>query len=143
MSAILTIVLLGKPRGKQRPRVTRQGIAYTPKETVHYESALRVTAQAVMERLRRSPLQGPVEVIVEAYMPIAASWPKKKQRAAGFGTLLPTGKPDLDNILKMLDGLNGIVWGDDSQITDAVVRKRYSDRPRLEIAVTALSPAES
>ena len=50
---------------------------------------------------------------------------------------------DLDNILKMLDGLNGIVWGDDSQITDAVVRKRYSDRPRLEIIVTALLPTES
>ena len=138
MTAILTIVLLGKPRGKQRPRVMRNGITYTPKETVHYETALKIEAAATMQRERSKPYQGPLKVTVGAFLPIAASWSKKKRAAALANLIRPTCKPDADNILKMLDGLNGIVWGDDSQIVEAQVSKLYSDQPRLVVSVWEL-----
>lgn len=136
---ILTIILLGKPRGKQRPRVLRSGIAYTPKETVNYETALRLEAATTMRREKRKPYHGPLKITVVAFLPIAASWSKKKRAEALANLIRPTCKPDADNILKMLDGLNGIVWRDDSQIVEAHVSKLYSDQPRLVVSVWELA----
>src|SRR3990167_6406227 len=136
---ILTIILLGKLRGKQRPRVLRSGIAYTPKETVNYETALRLEAAAAMLKRRQKPYQGALKVTVNAFLPIAKSWSKKKQAAARANLIRPMCKPDTDNILKMLDGLNGIVWRDDAQIVDEEVSKWYSDQPRLVVSVWELA----
>ena len=59
-----------------------------------------------------------------------------EKQAALSGTLLPAKKPDVDNIAKAaLDGLNGIVWRDDSLIVGLSIKKRYGERPRLEIDV--------
>jgi hypothetical protein len=51
----------------------------------------------------------------------------------------PTTKPDADNVAKLLDALNKIVWADDAQIVALHVFKHYSDRPRIEIAITPLN----
>jgi Holliday junction resolvase RusA-like endonuclease len=67
-------------------------------------------------------------------VPVAPSWSRKKRQAALAGALHPTGKPDLDNCVKLLmDALNGILWRDDAQVTDIAVIKRYA-----EIAQTTL-----
>lgn len=51
--------------------------------------------------------------------------------------MLPTKKPDLDNVLKsVLDGLQGVAYKDDKNITNARIRKRYGEEPRLEIYMT-------
>ena len=40
---------------------------------------------------------------------------------------LPLTKPDVDKLLRaFLDALTGVVWKDDSQVTDAISRKRYA-----------------
>ena len=85
----------------------------------------------------QAPLEGPLEVVVTAVMPLAASWPKRKTAAAFEGKIRP-GRPDADNLLKALDGLNGIVWHDDSQIAEARVSKLYGANPRLEIEIRPL-----
>ena len=38
---IRKLVIPGKPLGKQRPRVLKR-VAYTPKETVHYETFVKL-----------------------------------------------------------------------------------------------------
>ena len=81
------------------------------------------------------PLEGPVELRVTIYLPIPASWSRKRQQLALDGLLLPTTKPDWDNAAKITDAVNGILWRDDSQVTDAHIFKRYSDRPRVVIEV--------
>lgn len=51
--------------------------------------------------------------------------------------VLPTKKPDIDNVLKsVLDGLQGVAYKDDKNITSARISKRYSAEPRLEIYMT-------
>ena len=60
-----------------------------------------------------------------------------RQAQAMAGELLPTTKPDVDNIVKAIgDGLNGVVWRDDVQAVDLFVRKRYGAMPGVQVRVT-------
>jgi Holliday junction resolvase RusA-like endonuclease len=131
---LLVIELLGEPKGKGRPRFVRAtGHAYTPQRTASYEAMLRHEAALVMAG--RPPLEGALRVQVAAHFGIPASWSGKKKAAALAGEIRPTKRPDIDNVAKMLDGLNGIVFGDDAQIVSAVIEKLYSDRPRLRVEI--------
>lgn len=135
---MIEIVLLGKPVAKGRPRFnTQTGVAYTPEKTVKYETQLRFAAGEVMGD--RAPLEGPLRLEMDVVAPIPASWPKKKQAAARAGELRPTGKPDLDNFMKVIDAANLVVWVDDSQIVDAVLRKAYGDKPGMWLRVSQVS----
>lgn len=138
MSAPITIRLAGEPRGKGRPRIsTRHGQVrnFTPEKTRNYEAALKMAGQAVMNG--SPPLEGPLAVIVIAAFAVPASMSKGKRLMALSGMLHPTKKPDIDNIAKTFDALNGVVWVDDKNIIRADVRKVYSITPELTIQVRA------
>lgn len=47
-------------------------------------------------------------------------------------------RPDLDNLIKSLDGLNGVVFSDDCLICDIAARKYWAVEPRSEITVEAI-----
>tara|TARA_R110000822_G_scaffold11505_9_gene42033 strand:- start:100 stop:549 length:450 start_codon:yes stop_codon:yes gene_type:complete len=130
----------GTPVGKGRPRFVRSsGHAYTPDNTRNYESNLRRQAIMAMELNYQKRLSGPVLLNVVAYCPIPKSWSNKKKVQASIGLLLPTTKPDVDNLLKIVgDALNGIIYDDDKQITMASIRKEYSDDPRLAVFVSPI-----
>lgn len=130
---MIEIVLLGAPRGKERPRLTKTGHVYTPEKTRNYEAALKYAAQQVMGE--RPPLAGPLTVDIRVDVPISPSWPKKRRDAARSGAERPVKKPDWDNFGKVIDALNLVVWIDDSQIVDGRVRKFYSDKPGMTIRV--------
>lgn len=132
---VITIELMGEPRGKGRPRFVRAtGHAYTPAETRKYEDALRYAAGEAMAG--RPPLDGPVDLKVNVHLPVPQSWSGKRRREALAGVIWPTKRPDSDNYLKAAeDALNMIVFRDDSQVVHIEVEKRYSDRPRLTIEV--------
>lgn len=130
------IWLAGTVRGKGRPRFTRStGHIYTPTQTINYEASLRLAAQSAMKGI---PLfDGPVRISIIAQFAVPESYSKVKRNLALSNDLKPTKKPDWDNIAKLTDALNGIVWADDKQITDATFAKRYSDQPGLAIQVRA------
>jgi Holliday junction resolvase RusA-like endonuclease len=141
---VIVVELNGPPRGKGRPRfriVTPRGGAsfvstYTDSETREFEARLRKVAVDVMQG--RQPLSGALRVHVMAAMPIAPSWPKKKQELALCGMVKPTTYPDADNIFKVLDALNEVVWNDDKQIVQASLEKIYSEHPKLRVEVSEL-----
>jgi len=65
--------------------------------------------------------------------------PKRLLRKKDPDGLFPqTQKPDADNVAKLvLDGLAPF-WGDDAQVSDLIVRKRYVERdesPRVEVHI--------
>lgn len=131
----VTLVIPGDPRGKGRPRFNRaQGRAFTDSRTANAEGIVKVIAMAAMGD--RPPFGCPVEVFVRAILPIPTSWSKKRQAEALTGDTLPTGKPDLDNVLKLIwDGLNRIVFDDDSQITAVTANKEYGAQPMTVVTV--------
>jgi Holliday junction resolvase RusA-like endonuclease len=137
---LLSLELPGVPRGKGRPRFRVIGkgkkqfvSTYTDTETRQYEERLKAIGSARMGM--GEPFDCPLSVKVEALTPIPASWSLKKQASAAKGEIVPTGKPDADNIAKLVDALNGVVWRDDSFIVSMLILKRYSLTPLLRIGV--------
>lgn len=135
MSNQIVIRLAGEPKGKGRPRFSRQhSRAFTPQTTRSYEAALRYAAQEIMGN--RPLLKEALEVVVVAAFPIPKSFSKAKRLDAIAGAVRPTVKPDIDNLLKTIDALNGVVFEDDKQICEARVLKIYSEKPELVIRVS-------
>lgn len=121
------------PRGKVRPRFTRGGQTYTPRETRAYEQFLR---DWYMQRIRGGMVEGPMVVTLNFLMPIPASWSAAKRAAAMRGNIKHDKKPDIDNLVKaVLDAYNGVIWADDKQIIAIKAEKRYSVLPRVCVDV--------
>lgn len=133
-AAPISIELPGVVRGKGRPRFVRAtGRTYTDEATVSYENALKFAAVEVMRG--RAPIEGPVRVVFRAVFAIPDSWPKKRRALAEAGLSYPTKKPDGDNILKLCDALNAVVWRDDAQVVVATVEKVFGPVPKLIVEV--------
>ncbi len=139
----ITLVIPGLPKAKGRPRIGLRGngrpVAFTPAETRTREGVVAALAMAAMAG--RAALIGPVEVTVEAVMPIPVSKSKAWKEDALKGRVFPAGRPDLDNLVKLVsDALNGIVWGDDAQIVFLLARKLYGVTPRTIVRVCPVTP---
>lgn len=141
----IKITIPGPPKALERNRhgiVKRrdgsQFIAnYLPAKSRAESSAIRRFAAEAMSN--QAPLDCPVDLRFAAYLPIAASWTKRKQADALSGRIRPSVGIDIDNILKLLaDSFKELVWRDDRQITDVSGWKRYSDRPRLVVEIRPL-----
>jgi Holliday junction resolvase RusA-like endonuclease len=84
----------------------------------------------------RAPLDGAIALDIQIAMPVPASWPKKRQAAALRGEVRPAGRPDLDNLLKAIsDGMNGVVFRDDSQVVEVTARKIYGADPQARVVI--------
>jgi Holliday junction resolvase RusA-like endonuclease len=129
---MIIIELDGEPVPKGRPRFGR-GHAYTPAKTRSFETDLGWAAKAAMKG--RNIEAGPLAITIWLYRSVPKGWSKRMTAKALSGEVRPTTKPDWDNGGKITDALNKIVWLDDSQIVDALVRKFYSDHPRIRIEV--------
>lgn len=129
----------GNPVAKQRARVVRRGSfvsSYTPKETLEGEASIREVAQALLREGKARRLEGAIEADLAFYREPQRSCSHKDRERKLAGILRPVGAPDWDNLAKLAcDALNGVLYGDDSQITDVVVRKRYCTTPRTEIVL--------
>lgn len=125
---MISFTIPGTPVGKGRPKFARRGNfvkTYTPEKTASYENLVKLFASQAMAGA--PAIDGPVMVELALRVTPPASWSAKKQAQAISGEILPTTKPDVDNVVKgIADACNGIVWLDDKQIVDLTVRKRYA-----------------
>jgi len=139
MRIVLTIP--GKPFGKQRPRVTKAGIAYTPQETVNYENFIKLL---YMQEYRNIKLEGPLRMIIRAFYKIPKSTNKKDKELMLQNILRPTKKPDMDNIAKVIaDALNGLAYDDDRQIVEMYISKIYAEDEFVEVVVEEVRGGEA
>ena len=98
-----------RPQSKQRPRMTRTGRTYTPKQTVEFENTIASMYKGPLfnkDTHLRVGLKfslGNIELSIEEILPDPA--PSKL-------------RGDIDNYAKsILDALNGVAYADDKQIT--------------------------
>lgn len=127
----------GNPRGKQRPRLCKfngKNYVYTPKETVNYEDLVKSSYLAKYNSCFKKDV--PLEVLILAAFSIPKKIKKGLKSLMAAGVLLPTKKPDCDNIIKIiLDGLNGVAYHDDSQICRVSLKKIYSEKPGIAVLI--------
>ncbi|WP_085701945.1 RusA family crossover junction endodeoxyribonuclease [Pseudomonas sp. B15(2017)] len=133
-------IVPGEAVGKGRPRVTTIGghaRMFTPTKTANYETLIALAAQQAMDG--RELISGPVMVELRIFVSVAASWSKKKTAEALRGEVMPTKKPDADNVLKAIcDGINGIVFRDDVQVVNVSMSKRFGETPGVIVKVIPL-----
>lgn len=115
----------GNPVGKGRPRLSR-GVIYTPRETSDYESWIVHNFKYQYPRVLPSTQCISLTIIATYHTP------KKTKHIEPRGK----GYPDLDNVIKIvMDALNGVAYGDDSQVVCIYSHKRYSEESQLEIEI--------
>lgn len=139
---ITEFIVMGTPVAKGRPRFARRGNwvqSYTPEKTVNYENLVKLS----YSQYSGIKFIGAIRAEIQAYFPIPKSVSKKKRLEMMCNAEKYIKKPDNDNIAKaILDALNGIAYDDDSQITELLVTKAYSDKPRAEVKLIGLDEVD-
>lgn len=132
----------GRLGGKGRPRfsaIARRVRVFTPAKTKYYEALVRHFAQHTMTRRGFRMLVGPLHMHVQASL----HHPKRFSQKARKAAVWVTGRPDCDNVLKLIgDALNGLAYKDDAQIASLCFQRRYdSASPEgVTISVKELKP---
>lgn len=139
----------GTPRGKDRARSTARivghGSAARAIVTVYSDPEMEKAEKEIARLYRiaaggRKTISGPVQIKIVAVFAMPESWPRKTQRIMGPETIWHRGRPDLDNIAKLVcDALNKTAWVDDGQIAVMSIGKRYGDPERVEVTIEALA----
>lgn len=140
----VSFTIPGRLRGKGRPRFRSMSVkgktfvrTYTDAKTESGEAVVRSYAAQAMNGA--PPMEGALAVEIQVVLNRPQSWSKKKRNS----TFYPTGKPDADNQIKLLgDACNGIVWHDDSQISEVNFFRLYDDNgpERVSVHVERLAP---
>lgn len=133
----MKFIINGKPHGKDRPRFRRCGnfvSTYNTKSTQEYEKSIKLSILEQCKDELDNLYEGPIKVSINAYfMPNKSISKKKHNELIGQSYLK---KPDSDNIAKIIcDGLNGVAFKDDSQISELKVNKYYSEEEKVEVEI--------
>jgi Holliday junction resolvase RusA-like endonuclease len=125
----------GEPVPQPRPRVTTRGgfgRAYVPH--AHPVHAYRASLAAAARDAGAEPHAEPVSVVID----LVFERPKSHMNKSGVKPSAPRlPRVDLDNVGKaILDSLNGVAWGDDSQVQRLVIEKTYGTEARTTVRIT-------
>lgn len=125
MTSSLTITVPGPPKPLQRHKTVRMGNfsrGVDPEKNKLNKAALGWYGKIAMNS--RPLMKGPLAMSIE----FRFTKPKGKIRVNSTPFPYPDGKPDVDNLTKLvLDGLNGIVYVDDAQVVTLKVTKRWAN----------------
>ncbi len=134
--------LIPKAQMRARQGRTPGGASVTFKAEAQRKAEAHLIALLKPHRPAQA-LEGAVTLEVRAYLPIPASWPKKKREEAKGGQSRPTSKPE-DNLIKNIkDCLTALnFWRDDRQVVEYLpgTGKFYDDGqgPRWEIEIQSV-----
>lgn len=139
----MKIIIPGIPQAKQSARFRIQKSKASKKDFVMSYQKKSVTDNAAnIGKVALSQLPSgfvPYDCAIVAKVtfvfPPLSSWNKVTKLLFESGKVIyKTTKPDVDNCLKAIfDGLNGIVFIDDSRISRVLSEKIYGKEPRIEL----------
>ena len=127
----------GKAQAKQRPRMGRSGVVYTPKETLIYENYVKMCYSDYARQFEWLPYENQVKAEIDVLVAVPKSDSKAKKKAKIEGMIRPTVKPDCDNLAKsILDSLNGLAYQDDKQVVELSIKKYYAENAEVRVRLT-------
>ena len=125
---VLCATYVGKIKAKERARSGKGGRMFTPKETREFESAVKAWGTS----LAVPPVAYPIRVLVTVY---EGTLSEEQIEASKLG-LRYNEKGDIDNLAKsILDGLNGVVYKDDKQISELTLQRRWAETEGFRIRI--------
>lgn len=144
----IIVSIPGKPVAKGRHRTSPaklgfkggkpyviQGHTFTPTTTREWEKMAKLYIKSALKG--NGKIWGAISLIVVVVFAVPVSWPKWKREAALEGIIVPTGKPDLDNLLKATkDAVNKLGWQDDSYVTTSSEVKMYGENPGVFVRIS-------
>jgi len=125
IEATILIVPIGKARARHAVKGGRV-MTYTPAKTRLAEAVIQT--QIRQEVLKHGVFGGAqaIKLIATFYRPRPKHLPKR--------VTMPVTRPDWDNYGKLVsDALEKFVYDNDSQITTAIIKKRFGSPPRIEL----------
>ena len=134
----VSFVIPGDPVSWMRPNFDSRG-KFVRVMNKHEHDAYLAKVRAVSHEAMsgRAPIECAASVSIIARFLVPASWPKYRRKEALLGLHDHVIRLDTDNIAKIVnDGMNGVVFVDDCQITNLVVAKRYAEAPSVLVRVT-------
>lgn len=150
-----TVIGLPQPKGSTKSFVVRPKGGGPPRAVTTSDNPKNkgwqqtIANTAALELLREQNadcrfVEGPVAIYVDFYLPRPQTLLTKSKAPLAHPH---TKKPDLDKLARAAkDALKGVVWTDDSQVTDLIARKRYcaaGEFPRAVIRVREAAIEES
>ena len=147
---VVRFTVFGEPVAKERARtvatISRRGRksthSYTPDKTANQEQNIALVYKSIYHG---ACFQRGISLCLSAtfFFKIPKRTSKKNRDAMLAGEIRPAHRPDVDNCIKTVaDGLNKVLYEDDSQIVEMTGRKFYSDTPRTEICVARVGKAD-
>jgi len=124
----------GQPKGKGRPRFTKNGHVYTPESTRIYEEEIKLRYK---EKFKDEMLDG--NIAVEVFInkkPASYLGIKKYNKLLGKYCNI---KPDTDKVVKaVLDALNGVAYADDKNVVEIYAVKKYASESSVVVRLYEL-----
>lgn len=130
MSVTFTVRGIPVPQGSAKPFIAggRALLATKSAPLMAWRTAIATAAATAMGD--EPTMTGAAVVEATFLLSRPASAPRR--------VTVPAVRPDLDKLARaLLDGITGVVVKDDSLVVDLIVRKRYGERPGVEVSVCA------
>lgn len=127
-----TVYGIARPKGStrafMRPGMKFPIVTSANKSIKGWEDSVR---SALQQHAAGVFFHGAVKVSIDFYLPRPKSMSKRVTEH--------TKKPDADKLARgSLDAMKGVLWNDDSQVTELHVRKLYAhDQPKADISIEA------
>ena len=127
-----------EPRGSKTVATTKDGRAFIRDDNRKSKAWMQRVAKcgALAMRARKFP---PVDCPCLLVVTIYRTRPESHFNKSGLSQsspVFPSTKPDLTKCIRGIeDGLNGVVWTDDSRVVEQRTKKRFGDREEVLIEV--------
>lgn len=122
-----------KPQARHRSSSSNGGFLYDPSRGLK-----KWVVEQIMSKLPKDfvPIEKSIMIRMDFFRQTPMGFSKKDKVLAELGIKANSGRPDVDNYIKLVqDALNKVMYKDDSMIVDIHGRKFYSCKPRVELFV--------
>lgn len=137
---VFTVYGHAEPGGSKRAGMNKEGRIFVRDDNPKTQPWKLQIAQVAGELMvGREMFKGPLYLVATFYRVRPASH-FNKSGVSRSAPKHPTTRPDTTKLLRPVeDALQGIVYQDDAQIVEQLVRKRYGEPARVEIKIGVLA----
>ena len=129
-----------QPGGSKRAFASKSGriiVMDDCKGNKDWKSTVKVFAQQAFAG--KSPLAGPLRLAIVFHLLRPKGHfgrGKNSDQIRASAPMFPTVKPDATKLLRSTeDAMTGVIWRDDAQIVEQIVRKIYSDTTGADVVI--------